>query len=65
MTTTTSIPTRGALRPNEVADWLGCSRDTVDRLISRGELKSFKLGASRFISSAELDRFIRENEAAY
>lgn len=55
---------RGAFRPREAAEWLGCSRDTVDRLIGRGELRSFKVGEARFISADELARFITEREAA-
>lgn len=55
---------RGAFRPAEVATWLGCSRDTVDRMIARGELRSFKVGPQvRFVSRAELERFVREREA--
>ena len=54
--------TRLAYRPNEAARVLGCSRDTVDRLIERGELKSFKLLATRFISAEEITRVIRERE---
>ena len=53
---------RGALRPAEAAQWLGCSKDTLERLISRGELRSFKVGAARFISTEELRRFVRERE---
>lgn len=55
---------RAAFRPSEVAGALGCSRDTVDRLITRGELKSFKVGAGRFVSQAELARFVADREAA-
>lgn len=53
---------RGALRPNGAARWLGCSRDTIDRLIASGLLRSFKIGAARYISTAELERFVRERE---
>jgi len=38
------------------------SRDTVERLIAKGDLKSFKVGSRRFISAVELQRFIRERE---
>jgi excisionase family DNA binding protein len=54
---------RGALRPNEAAAWLGCSRDTLERLIARGELASFKIGASRYVSVDELRRFVARREA--
>jgi excisionase family DNA binding protein len=54
---------RGALRPNEAAQWLGCSRDTLERMIARGELRSFKIGASRYVSVDELRAFVRRAEA--
>jgi excisionase family DNA binding protein len=53
---------RGAYRPAEAAKWLGCSRDTIDRLCERGVLRSFKVGAARYISVVELERFVRERE---
>ncbi|MCC6961606.1 MAG: helix-turn-helix domain-containing protein [Dehalococcoidia bacterium] len=60
MPTTTE---RGALRMREVAAYLGCSRDTADRLWQRGELRSWTIGTARFVSVAELQRFIAEREA--
>lgn len=54
---------RGALRPNEAARWLSCSRDTIDRLCQTGELRSFKVGTARYISARELERFVSEREA--
>lgn len=54
---------RGAMRPAEAAWWLSVSRDTLDRLIARGELRSFKVGAARFVSTAELARFVAERES--
>ncbi len=55
---------RGALRPNEAAAWLGLSRDSLERLIARGELRSYKVGTSRFVSVAELQSFIARREQA-
>ncbi len=54
---------RLAYRPDEAAAALGCSRDTVFRLLSRGELKGYRVGAARFISAGELTRFVAEREA--
>ncbi|MCC6269624.1 MAG: helix-turn-helix domain-containing protein [Dehalococcoidia bacterium] len=54
---------RGALRPKEAAAWLGLSRDTFDRLCAAGELLSYKVGAARFVSRRELERFVAEREA--
>ena len=53
---------RGALRPDGVARWLSCSRDTVDRMIQAGALKSFTVGRARYISVRELERFISDRE---
>lgn len=50
---------RGALRPDEAADYLGCSETTVRELIRAGELGVVQVGtrATR-IPIAELDRWI-------
>jgi excisionase family DNA binding protein len=55
---------RGALRPNEAAAWLGVSRDTVDRLVQRGELRRIKIGAAVLIETRELRRYLAERAAA-
>jgi hypothetical protein len=39
------------------------SIDSLDRLAATGELRTFRVGTARFISTAELERFIREREA--
>ncbi len=54
---------RTAFRPGEVAARLGCSRDTVDRAIAAGDLKSFSINRARFVSARELERFVAEREA--
>lgn len=46
----------------EAEVWLGFSRDTLDRLIQRGEIVSFTVGRNRYISSRELERFIAERQ---
>ncbi len=51
-----------AYRPDQVAEALGTSRDTVFRLLASGALRSFKIGAARFISAEALREFIRERE---
>lgn len=48
----------------EAADYLGFSRATIWNLMKDGSLKSIKLGNSRRIEVAELDRFIDENALA-
>lgn len=55
---------RFAYRVTEVAEALGCSRDTVDRLVVAGSLKSFNIKTARFVSADELRRFVREQEEA-
>ncbi len=53
---------RGALSPKLAAEWLSCSRDTIDRLIRAGSLHSFKIGKNRYISTKELARFVEDRE---
>ncbi len=53
-----------AYRVNAAARALDCSRDTVERLINAGQIRSFKVGAARFISAAELLRFVASREQA-
>ena len=56
--------TRLAYGPDEAARAMGMSRDTLERAIQRGVLKSWTVGRRRFISAEELQRFIREREEA-
>lgn len=53
---------RGALRPDEAAEYLGCSETTVRDLIRRGELAAVQLGtrATR-LTIVELDRWLSEH----
>jgi excisionase family DNA binding protein len=55
---------RIALSPQEAAEALGVSRDTVDRMIAKGWLRSFTIGRRRFITANELNRFVRSREEA-
>lgn len=59
----TSTMERGAFRMKEAEAYLAVSRDTLDRLIQRGEIVSFTVGRNRYISARELERFIAEREA--
>lgn len=59
----TGVQERMAFRPGEVAARLGCSDDTVGRLIASGALRSFLIGRARFVSALELARFVAEREA--
>jgi len=40
------------------------SRDTIERLIARGELKSFSIGRRKFVSAQALSDYIRRREEA-
>ena len=53
---------RLAYRPAQAAEALGCSTDTIFRLLASGELNGFKVNAARFISGAELLEFVRRRE---
>jgi excisionase family DNA binding protein len=57
-----AVPERIALGVKEVAEALGTSRDTVERLIARRELNSFVIGRRRFVSAEALGAFVRERE---
>lgn len=61
MTTATGTP-RLAYRPEEAARALSCSRDTIFKMLASGQLHGFKIGAARFISAEELERFVRLQE---
>lgn len=55
--------TKLAYRVQEVAWTLGCSNDMVWKLLAKGELRGFKIGSARFVSTEELLRFIKAKEA--
>jgi excisionase family DNA binding protein len=59
---TTETEPRLAYRPEEAARALGCSRATVFKLLSAGELRGWRIGAARLISADEIRRFIHERE---
>ena len=46
------------LRPEEVAEKLGCGRSAVFDLLRKGELRSVKLGRSRRIPVDALQEFV-------
>ena len=50
--------TKLAYRPADAARVIGVSKDTVERLIVRGELKSLKIGSARLITAAEIEAFL-------
>lgn len=54
MTTTRRL----ALTPTECAETLGITRAHVYTLLSRGEIRSVKLGRVRRIPVAEIDRIL-------
>jgi excisionase family DNA binding protein len=55
--------TKGALRPAEAAAWLSSSLPTITRLIRDGRIRSFTIGRARYITLAELQRFLAQREA--
>jgi excisionase family DNA binding protein len=42
----------------EAADYMRCSRRTVERLIARGELVSVRVASRRRLRIEELDRYL-------
>jgi excisionase family DNA binding protein len=55
---------RLAYSPAEVAQALGCSRVHVHNLITRGELRSVKLGRRRLIPRQVVEQFLAGDEVA-
>jgi len=53
-----------AYSPAEAAAAIGVTRQTIQNLIRRGELKSTKIGACRRISRLELERLIGLHDIA-
>ena len=62
MSIATETQERLSYRPEEAAAALGCSRDTIFKLLASGDLKGWKINSARFISVDELQRFITERE---
>jgi excisionase family DNA binding protein len=55
---------RLAYSPAEFAAAVGCSRQHVQNLIARGELRSVKLGRKRLIPRAAVDALLEESGSA-
>ena len=53
---------RRMLSIRETADWLGVSERFVYALISRGELRSVKVGRRRLIDARDAEQFIDERK---
>ena len=51
-----TVPLRLLLRPEEGAHAIGVSRARIYKLMSDGQIKSIKIGRSRRIPVAELER---------
>lgn len=49
---------RLAFSPAETAALLGCTRQHIQSLIAKGELRSFKLGRKRLIPAAVLEELL-------
>ena len=52
---------RKTYKVNEVAHALGLSRTTIYKLISQGELRRIKLGASTLIAADSVDALLQRN----
>lgn len=46
------------LSVSQVAQRLGVSRQRVDRLITKGQLRAVHLGRHRYIETAEVERYL-------
>lgn len=54
------MPDRLAYRPQEAADVMGVSRQTIYRAMERGELRGRKLGRSTVILAKDLEQWATE-----
>lgn len=59
----TRPPAPLAHTPESAAEQLSLSRATVYELIRTGELPSFKIGRSRRIAHASLEKFVERHQA--
>jgi excisionase family DNA binding protein len=51
------------LSPQEVADQIGCSKETILRRIRTGKLSAYKLGSRTYkISQSQIDEFLKNSE---
>jgi len=51
------------LSPQEVADQIGCSKETILRRIRTGRLSAYKLGSRTYkISQSQIDEFLNDSE---
>ncbi|MCC5954173.1 MAG: helix-turn-helix domain-containing protein [Acidimicrobiia bacterium] len=53
---------RLAYSPAEAAQALGCTRQHIYNMLTRGELHSIKLGKRRFIPRAGLEALLAEDQ---
>jgi excisionase family DNA binding protein len=53
---------RSYLKAREVAELLGVSERTIRRWIADGTLPSSKIGGSRLVATADLERLLGEDE---
>ena len=51
-------PVLASFNSAQVANLLGVSRSSVDRLLRCGDLNSFRVGRARRVTVADLERFI-------
>jgi excisionase family DNA binding protein len=55
-------PARLSLKIQEAADYMRCSRRTVERLIARGELVAVHVASRRRLRIEEIDRYLERGE---
>jgi excisionase family DNA binding protein len=61
--TLTADGSRAPVTYAEAGRMLGVSKDTIERIVARGELRSIIIGERRKIRRAELDRYIEFQQA--
>lgn len=54
------MQTEHSLSPQQIADRLGVSRQSVYRMLDRGDLVGFRVGTARRIRVSDLQSYIEE-----
>ncbi len=62
-TTTTPPPAPAAIAPADAARLLNCSRASIRNMITRGELRAFRVGTAVRIPTSEIDRILNGGPA--
>ncbi len=49
--------------PDEMAEWIGIGRTLAYRLLSSGEIPSYKIGRRRIVSRSDVEAWLEERKS--